>query len=208
MGRFFVLTIMLLILLTAAGCSFLKAELPYLTDEGTVAEDENGGAGGEDGFLLGQDDTMVMSEPTETIDVVLYFGDEEGNLVAEKRTIPKVEGIGRATIKELIEGPEPAGGLYATIPLGTRLRDINVKDDGTAIVDFSGDIRAEHWGGYLGEILTVYSIVNTLAQFPTVDRVQILVDGQKLDTLVEHVDIREPLEPNNNLVKAASSSQN
>lgn len=208
MNRLCILTIVLLMVLTITGCFSSNNELPYLSEEGEFVDNESVDVNGEGNFLAGQGDTMVMSEPKETIDVVLYFGDEEGNLVAEKRTIPKVEGIGRATINELIEGPDPASGLYATIPLGAKLRDINVKEDKTAIVDFSGDIRTEHWGGYLGEMLTVYSIVNTLAQFPTVDRVQILVDGQKLGTLVEHVDIQEPLEPNNNLVKAVSSDKN
>jgi len=139
-----------------------------------------------------------VSEPLlpkgDTIVVKLWFGDPSGQiLVMEEREIEKVEGIGRATINELLKGPSPDSNLLPVIPLGTVLRDINVKSDGLMIVDFSKEIIDNHIGGSTAEALTVYSIVNTLTQFPTVDRVQFLIDGKYVDSLTGHIDLTYPV---------------
>ncbi|OIQ61484.1 spore germination protein GerM [Moorella thermoacetica] len=141
-------------------------------------------------------------EPAKTTQVVLYFSDSTGNyLVAEKRSIPAVEGIARATIEELIKGPAPDSKLLPTIPKGTVLKDINIRPDGLARVDFSKELVANHSGGSLGESLTVYSIVNTLTQFPTIKQVQFLVDGQYVQTIAGHVDVSAAMSRNESLIK-------
>ncbi|TDA67865.1 MAG: hypothetical protein D9V47_10175 [Clostridia bacterium] len=139
--------------------------------------------------------------PGDMVTVKLYFSDPSGQYLAEeKRTIPKVEGIGRTTVEELIAGPSPESGLLPTIPVGTVLRDINVRPDGLAIVDFSRDLVNNFVGGSESERLVVYSIVNTLTQFPTVHRVRILVEGQEVDTLAGHVETSAALAPAPDLV--------
>ncbi len=138
---------------------------------------------------------------SETREVVLYFADASGNkLEKETRQIPKVEGMARAVVNELINGPQD-DNLLPTIPSATTLEDINIKEDGTCIVDFSEELMTHHPGGLLNEELTVYSIVNTLSQFPTVSQVKILVDGQVQDTIAGHMDIRETLARNDDLVE-------
>lgn len=123
-------------------------------------------------------------EPGQTIKVMLYFADPRGEtLVAEERIIPKVVGIGRETIEELINGPNPLSGLQPTIPEGTFLNDINIRPDGLAIVDFSRELVTNLVGGSAAEELAVYSIVNTLTQFPSVQKVQLRIDGQNVKTI-------------------------
>lgn len=140
--------------------------------------------------------------PAKTTQVVLYFSDPSGNyLVPEKRSIAAVEGIARATIDELIKGPGPGSQLLPTIPKGTVLKDINIRPDGLARVDFSKELVANHSGGSLGESLTVYSIVNTLTQFPTVKQVQFLVDGKYVQTIAGHVDVSAAMGRNESLIK-------
>jgi len=112
----------------------------------------------------------VVTQPTEFKTVLLYFGSSDGeHLVAVEKDIAKVEGIARQTVNALIEGPDFQSGLLPTIPAGTSLLDINVKEDGLCIVDFSEELVANMPGGQLNEQLTVFSIVNTLCQFPTVE---------------------------------------
>jgi germination protein M len=41
--------------------------------------------------------------------------------------------------------------------------------------------------------MAVYALVDTLTEFRNVKRVQILVDGQKKDTLTGHIPIDEPM---------------
>lgn len=152
-------------------------------------------------------ETGVPVEPEtefqgETTTVTLWFSGPQGQyLVKEERVIPKVEGIARATINELIQGPHPESNLLPTIPLGTILRDINIKEDGLCIVDFSSELIDNHLGGSAAEQLTVHSIVNTLTQFPTVDRVQFLVEGQYVDTIAGHVDISQAMARNEDIIK-------
>lgn len=146
---------------------------------------------------------QIPQEPlsTERKEVVLYFSDEKGEyLVQEVREIPKVEGIARATVQELIAGPSFEAGLVATVPAGTQLLDINIRPDGLCIVDFSGDLVVNHPGGAQNEELTVYSIVNTLTQFPTVKEVQILVEGKVVETIGGYMDISTTFTRNDSII--------
>ncbi|MEW6424365.1 MAG: GerMN domain-containing protein [Bacillota bacterium] len=197
------------ILLFLAGCGFLPAEktkartqeLPYLKENPEALKTAGqpslspgaGQAGGRDG---GEGFTG------RTTAVVLYFADKNGYLVAYPKEIPKVVGIGRRTLEELCQGPPADSGLYPTIPAGARLKDINIKENGLAIVDFSQNLKSRHWGGATGELLTVYSIVNTLTQFPTVQEVQILIEGERVQTLAGHLDISKPLRRDGSLIRA------
>ena len=57
-------------------------------------------------------------------------------------------------------------------------------------------------GGSTGEILTIYSIVDTLTlNFPEIKDVQILVEGRKKDTIAGHIDITTPLAPDKQIIK-------
>lgn len=151
---------------------------------------------------LSQPENPQLTETQETRKVILYFSDPTGQkLVAEERAIPKVEGIARAAMEELIKGPAPGSKLLPTIPKGTVLKDINIRPDGLARVDFSKELITNHSGGSLGESLTVYSIVNTLTQFPTVKQVQILVEGKVVDTIAGHVDVSSAMTRNEAIIK-------
>ena len=138
--------------------------------------------------------TQEQTQTNEKYTLVLFFGDNQGgNLVAEKRQVPKVEGLARRAINELISGPKN-DKLKNTIPAGTKLLDINIKPDGLCIVNFSKELMTNHQGGSSGEINTVYAIVNTLTQFATVHQVQLLIEGEQKETLAGHLDISQPLE--------------
>ncbi|MGI6712167.1 MAG: GerMN domain-containing protein [Bacillota bacterium] len=138
----------------------------------------------------------------ETKEILLYFSDESGQyLVHETRSIPKVESIGRAVLQELIAGPSTQSGLLPTIPTGTELRDINVRPDGLCIVDFSEKLINNHPGGSKNEELTVYSIVNSLTQFPTIREVQILINGKQVETIAGHMDVSAAMARNDEVIK-------
>lgn len=135
----------------------------------------------------------------ETREVILYFSDAEGQyLQAEKRNIPKTESIARQTIEELINGPQDPD-LLPTIPSGTILEDINIRD-GLCTVDFSSELCDNYSGGLQDEELTVYSIVNTLTQFSTINEVRIWVDGQEIESIAGHVDVSEAIARNEELI--------
>jgi len=148
------------------------------------------------------------AEPPDSMDTVtLLFGSIDGQgLTREIRKVSKkdtsLDQI-KQLIEELIRGPY--GVLVRTIPEGTKLNSVYLLSDGTLVVDFSREIQTLHTGGTTGEILTVYSIVNSLAMnFPQVETVQILIDGDEVETLVGHLDLEQPLTRDNRWLKPSA----
>ena len=132
-------------------------------------------------------------------EVALFFCDRDGHLTVELRSLTAANNLPEAALAELMRGPETPN-LLRTIPEDTKLRGVVVRD-GVARADFSAELIERHWGGSLGETITVYSITNTQAQFPDIDRVQILIEGQEIPSLTGHLDLTEPLWPDLSLVK-------
>ena len=125
--------------------------------------------------------------------VHLYFADRYGNyLQAEERLLSSVTHTvekGRLIVKALIKGPKT--DLIRTIPLGTRLHAFYLDRDGRAYVDLSDNIMIDSPGGVKSEILTIYSIVNSLIlNTPEIEAVKILINGRETPTLGGHIDNR------------------
>lgn len=193
--------LVMLVTVSLVGCS-LTDKLASIKEGFQEENNDNSGS-------VTQTPTVVIEAPTETqvnynVEtkiVELYFIDESGNkLIVEEREITKVEGIGRATIGELIKGPV-LSTMKPSLPGTTQLLDINVRPNGLAIVDFSNDLIADLPASTMSEKLAVYSIVNTLTQFPTVDRVEIRVDGKRVETLKGSVALDTELVANVSLIK-------
>jgi spore germination protein GerM len=144
----------------------------------------------------------ISSQPTqEKESVTLYFGDQEAMyLLPETRTVDKKDGIlEAAVVEELVKGPQEEGSVR-TIPEGTRVLSVNVVN-GVAYVNFSKEFQTKHWGGSAGEIMTIYSVVNTLTELPGVEKVQFLLEGEKLESILGHMDTTIPIEPDPNLIE-------
>ncbi|MBM3818200.1 MAG: GerMN domain-containing protein [Acidimicrobiia bacterium] len=144
------------------------------------------------------------------ITATLFYGAPDGTgLVGVRREVPLAEGVvpqGRAILTAQLE-PAPEGHV-SVIPQGTTLRAFYVTPQGDAFVDLNGDASAKHPGGSFTELLTVHAIVNAVtANLPSIQRVQILIDGREADTLAGHVDLRRPLPRDTSLVRAAQDGQ-
>lgn len=142
--------------------------------------------------------------PVPKINATLYFASEDGlHLVPVSTEVPLAVGVvaqARSIVEAQLTAPAPEP-LASTIPPGTTLRGVFVSAKNEAFVDLDGAIRSAHPGGTLDETLTVYTIVNALmTNLPTLQQVQILVDGQEVDTLAGHVDLRRPLTKNESLI--------
>ena len=138
--------------------------------------------------------------------VTLYFSDSEGEyLVGEKREILKKREAreeAEETITELIKGPK--GKLIPTLPLRTKLLSLQLDERGLAKVNFNKVLSKDHPGGSSAEIMTVYSIVNSLTlNFPRIRRVQILIEGEVGASIAGHLSLDQPVSPNLDLVRKA-----
>ncbi len=87
-------------------------------------------------------------------------------------------------IQSLLDGPragELSNDMFTLIPKDSRLLGARV-DNSVAYLDFNEDFRFNTLGidGYRAQ---VEQIVYTATELPTVDKVQILIDGQRVDYL-------------------------
>jgi spore germination protein GerM len=143
------------------------------------------------------------------ISVRLYFeaSDRDG-LLPEERTIAFSADLARqlrTVVEELVKGPTT--GLIPTLPAQTRVLEVFVTARGVAYVDLSTEAGAGLPGGSRSELLTVYSVVDTLVtNFPAVSRVQILLDDRQVPSLAGHVDVSRPLPPDMTLVALPTPS--
>ena len=137
---------------------------------------------------------MARGTPIEA--TLFYISDDGMRLVGVSHNLAQVADTtaqARAILEAQLAPPPPP--FLSPIPPGTRLRAVYLTERGDAFVDLSEDITLGHSGGSLDELFTVYAIVNALtSNLSAINAVQILVNGQEVDTLVGHVDMRRPLQ--------------
>jgi hypothetical protein len=136
------------------------------------------------------------------IRVRLYFEAPEGDgLLSEEREIPLSDDLPaqlRTLVEELVRGPTST--LLPTLPPETRVIEVFVTARGVAYVNLSGE-ATRLGGGSKSELLTVYSVINSLVtNFPAVRRVQILVEDRMVSSFAGHVDLSRPLPADMTLV--------
>jgi spore germination protein GerM len=142
--------------------------------------------------------TVRMDTPAPTLQkrqVHLYFADSSGKyLSAEQRVVEQpadAASAARELVNALIRGPLEE--RTRTLPRNAGLRALFVTSDGIAYVDFRADALNSYPGGVETELLTIFSIVDTLVlNLETVRQVKFLIGGQEAATLAGHVDISRP----------------
>lgn len=109
--------------------------------------------------------------------ITLYFANEAGDMLVEYEKAVEITNnvsLEQLVIESLIAGPQREG-YGSTIPEGTTLEKISIKD-GVCYVDLSSEFN-----GSLGtclDIVTIYSVVNSLCALPTITKVQFLIEGE------------------------------
>ncbi|KLU65900.1 sporulation and spore germination [Desulfosporosinus acididurans] len=135
----------------------------------------------------------------ETVKLTLYFPNADGSaLVPAQRTVEvSNQEIIKAMFKEL---SSPPSGLEPPLPKGTILRSAVVKD-GVATLSLSSQFRTNFGGGSDAELMTIYSIVDSITNLPGVQSVQFLLEGQKQDAILGSLDTSVPLKSNPSLIR-------
>lgn len=132
----------------------------------------------------------------------LYFSDlNERFLIPEERYITKKKSPDdtvRALVTALIEGPHT--DLVKTFPGETILRGVTIKN-GIASIDFGRNLIDLHPGGSASEMMTIYSLTNTLTiNVPSVKKVKILIGGNSVETIKGHIDTSSPFSVNRDIL--------
>jgi len=135
----------------------------------------------------------------ESETVTLYFSDANAiSLVGETREIEENEkSLAENVMIEIFKGPENED-LIDLIPPGTALNSVTVEDK-LCTVDLN-KVFMEGAFGTLTDTLSVYSIVNSLTALDDVDKVQFLIDGEKVDLFGNFI-FSEPFEADETLNK-------
>ena len=163
-------------------------------------EDGEGTAAGE---AAARTEEAAAGAVERQINVKLFFQAPDGRgLAVEERPVAFASDLARqihSVVQELVKGPQK--GLAATLAPDTRVLHVFVSARGIAYVDLSKEVAVVAPGGSEAEMITVYSVVNSLAaNFPAIKRVQILIEDRPAATLAGHVDLTRPLRPDMTLL--------
>ena len=122
-------------------------------------------------------------------DIILYFADDKlMNLVAEKTEVQiDQEPLEEVILTKLKQGPK-SEKLRRTISPHIQILGVEVVDS-TAQVNISSS--GLH-GGSTEEVFFIASIVKSLTELDYIDKVQFLVDGKKVESLMGHIYAKEP----------------
>ena len=132
--------------------------------------------------------------------LTVYFASTDAMyVVPQVYTVAKNEQPLKSAIELLLAGPKNQGVL-AVFPKEVKLKSVMVKDH-IAYVDFNDKLLKNKVGGSAGEMLLVGALVDTVTEFPDVKKVQILVEGKKIETISGHMDTGEPIGRMEHMIK-------
>ena len=154
-------------------------------------------------------ETLSQAEPIEkTMSTVVYYQDNYGYLVPVMCNVAQQDGIAKATLKMMVQSPQndmnaARLGLRTVIPENTTF-DLDIAD-GLARIDLSKEVLG--LADAAAESNMVTAIVQTLTEFDSVQKVEFLVDGKKLDKLTHGTDISQSFERGDINLEAGVSAQ-
>ena len=207
------------------GCDIIEDTFTNTSEGGNVVEDNENEAGDkedssstgnniENDIVEGSDnnsdidnsskDNEQLNEEEQSEDsnseltINVYYADGQGEyLIGESRTVSPDSKYVDA-LYELMKLPVNEN-LFRLIPDTTTINSVVVRD-GEAAVDMSENFTEDRFDSDTMDILLVYSVVNTLTEFPEVQSVVFYINGQKLN-LLGMLDISSPIYRRDDLIK-------
>lgn len=154
--------------------------------------------------VLPESTNAVIKDAVEKKIVTLYYANSNADkVVAEKREVEISIGtqIEKLVFEELQKKPK-SEGLRAAIPKGTKLLSAST-EGGILTLNLSREFVDNSPGGTAGELMTLYSIINTMTELPDIKKVQFLIEGQKEDIYI-HAIFDEPFVRNEEIIEKDS----
>ena len=142
----------------------------------------------------------------ENVDLTLYFASQNGKYLM--KTVRPVEynsniSLERLLVENLISGPT-GDELYPTINANTKIQSVTVKDN-ICYVNLSEEFLT-HQTNVTPEV-TIYSIVNTLVELNTVNKVQISIAGNNALMFRDTIELTTLFERNLDILKPVEESE-
>jgi len=137
--------------------------------------------------------------PVATVERAVYFMqlDSDGNILQPVRTVRRL-GVSQSPLRDSLEAliagataEERTRGLESFIPQRSRILSINIREN-TAFINFNRDFQYNPLGRE-GTAAQLRQIVWTATEFPNVQNVQFLIEGERVDYLTEGINIANPI---------------
>ncbi len=190
------------IIIALTGCSTLDMMAGLKNEEKQKAFDY---------FAILEDDTedeevvetISINQDFKTKSIIAYYKDANGFVVPVNTDIAWEEGIAKAVIRHMVVGSDKEkqmakSDLHGPIPEGTEIIGMSIKD-GLCVVDFTKSIL--NTASYEDERDMITAITYTLTEFDTIDKVEIRVEGQQMESLAKGYPVNVAFERENiNLV--------
>lgn len=204
-----ILIIFIAVSLTACGTLDMMVGLkegnnPDIADLGDlsefeIVEDAIGKEALDEAYEEAIETVTIPIEDVKMVDIMAYYEDENGFVVPVHTEIPWEEGIAKATLRSMVVGSSTEkriaqSGLKGVLPEGTEIRGMAIKD-GLCRVDFGKNIL--NTSTYEQEQNMISAITYTLTEFPTISKVELLVEGQALTSLSKGYGINTAFEREN-----------
>lgn len=169
----------------------------------TNAEGEEVGLMTQNEFI---DNTEAEFSAYEVGEVTVYYANQEGaKLVKRKQEAVLGTSVSteRIIMDALISGPQSGtDSVRATIPEGTKLLNVST-DNGICYVNLSEEFLVPRPD--VTEMVSLYSIVNSLCELPTVDQVQFAINGDTERTYYDNITFSVPFAANAEIVEAEAT---
>lgn len=138
--------------------------------------------------------------------LTLYFASADGQaLVSEQRKVYYDSNTTQeqVIVENLLLGPD-VDDAKSVFPQGTRAIDVTT-NAGICYVNLSADFLNQNYD--ILETVTIYSIVDSLTELDSVQKVQIYINGETKDVYRDAVDISAPLERDMSYIATPESKE-
>lgn len=163
-------------------CSTGLASTVYVTVNGSPVTDRDGN---ELGYISASDINLEGEEySSEMRNIELYFAaKDESGLVRESRTIKITDQqpTEQYIINELIKGTRDKAHHQSLISPKTVLMSVDIEDN-ICYLNFKSGFLKENAGSPEHDRLVIYSIVNSLTELESINRVQFYMDGKRVES--------------------------
>ena len=107
--------------------------------------------------------------------------------------ISQIQTREKSVVEQLIIGAKEQGHI-SVIPSDIKIRDVTTTKEGICYVDLSSDSINKIINGNINERIAIYSIVNSMVSLYNVEKVQFLIEGEKIEETMGHLDYTKPFE--------------
>lgn len=161
------------------------------------------------GFMKGEDFIDNTGDETnfyQYADLALYFPTADGKSLTVVPVSIKYDGtiaLEELIIQQLIAGPDKISGVdkdavLSGVPADTKINKVSVVD-GICYVDLSKEFLSPVEN--VMPQVSIYSIVNSLAELSHIDKVEMVIDGESVETYLDTVQLNQTFERNLDLME-------